>query len=199
MANHLAIHSFCQSLCDYLGQRHATYTPPAGVPALPAATFTVLSSSRFSSNDAIPDGTVSLFLHRISINNQLRNTRQQANLGPLGLDLHLLLTVWADDADDEHILLAWAMRELHAHAFLDRSSLGPEAGWAVDEQINLAAVDLTPEEMARIWEAAHRGYRLSYAFLARIVRIDVDRTPDGAPVVATRFGFTDDVPPLPVR
>jgi hypothetical protein len=194
MANHLAIHSFCQSLSDYLSQRHATYVPPPGVPALPAANFTVLSSSRFSSNDAIADGTVSLFLHRVTINNQLRNTRQQANLGPLSLDLHLLLTVWADDADDEHILLAWAMRELHQHAYLDRSSLGAEAGWAVDDQVNLAAVDLMPEEMARIWEAAHRGYRLSYAFLARIVRIDVDRVPDGAPVVATRFNHTDEVP-----
>lgn len=195
MANHLAIHSFCQSLSDYLSQRHATYVPPPGVPALPAANFTVLSSSRFSSNDAIADGTVSLFLHRVTINNQLRNTRQQANLGPLSLDLHLLLTVWADDADDEHILLAWAMRELHQHAYLDRSSLGAEAGWAVDDQVNLAAVDLLPEEMARIWEAAHRGYRLSYAFLARIVRIDVDRVPDGAPVVATRFNHTDELPP----
>ncbi len=195
MANHLAIHSFCQSLSDYLGQRHATYAPPAGVPPLPAATFTVLSSSRFSSSDAIADGTVSLFLHRVSINQQLRNARPQANVGPLCLDLHLLLTVWADDADDEHILLAWAMRELHAHAFLDRSSLGAEAGWEVDEQVGLAPTDLAPEEMARIWEAAHRGYRLSHAFVARVVRIDVDRTPDGAPVVATRFGFTDAVPP----
>lgn len=195
MANHLAIHSFCQSLCDYLSQRHATYVPPAGVPALPAANFVVLSSAKFSSSDVIVDGTVSLFLHRVTINNHLRNTRQQANLGPLSLDLHLLLTVWADDADDEHILLAWAMRELHQHAYLDRSSLGAEAAWAVDEQVNLAAVDLSPEEMARIWEASHRGFRLSHAFLARIIRIDVDRTPEGAPVVATRFTHTDEMSP----
>ena len=107
--------------------------------------------------------------------------------------LGLAVDQCADDADDEHILLAWAMRELHQHAYLDRSSLGTEAGWAVDDQVNLAAVDLMPEEMARIWEAAHRGYRLSYAFLARIVRIDVDRVPDGAPVVATRFNHTDEM------
>jgi hypothetical protein len=193
MANHLAIHSFCQSLSDYLSQRHATYVPPAGVPALPAASFLVLSSSKFSSHDVIPDGTVSLFLHRITIDNHLRNTRRGTAVGPLGLDLHLLLTIWADDADDEHILLAWAMREFHQHAFLDRSSLSEEAGWAVDEQINIVPAELSPEEMARIWEAAHRGYRLSYPFIARVVRIAPDAVPDGAPVVASRFTYTDDL------
>jgi len=192
MANHLAIHSFCQSLSDYLSQRHATYSPPPGIPALPSASFTVLSSSKFSSPDTIADGTVSLFLHRVSIDNHLRNTRDRSALGPLGLDLHLLLTIWADDADDEHILLAWAMRELHQHAFLDRSSLS-DADWAVDEQINIVPAELLPEEMTRIWEVAHRGYRLSYPFIARVIRIAADRTPDGAPVVATRFSYTGDL------
>ncbi len=193
MANHLAIHSFCQSLCDFLSQRHATYSPPAGIPPLPSASFAVLSSSKFSSTDAITETTVSLFLHRITINNHLRNTRAGSAVGPLGIDLHVLLTVWADDADDEHILLAWAMRELHQHAYLDRSSLTEEAGWAVDEQVNIAPAELSPEEMARIWEAAHRGYRLSYPFVARVIRIGIDRTPDAAPVVATRFTYTDDL------
>lgn len=193
MANHLAIHSFCQSLCDYMSQRHATYAPPPGIPALPAAGFTVLSSSKFSSSDAITDVTVSLFLHRVTINNHLRNPRAGSPLGPLGVDLHLLLTIWADDAQDEHILLAWAMRELHQHAFLNRSSLSDIAGWSVDEQINIAPAELPPEEMARIWEAAHRGYRLSYPFVARVIRIGVDRMPDAAPVVATRLTYTDDL------
>lgn len=192
MANHLAIHSFCQSLSDYLSQRHATYEPPPGGAALPSASFVVLSSSKFSSDDAIAD-TVSLFLHRITINNHLRNTRAGAAIGPLHLDLHLLLTVWAADAEDEHTLLAWAMRELHQHAFMDRSSLSEDADWAIDEQINIAPAELSPEEMARIWEAAHRGYRLSYPFIARVVRIGVDRTPDAAPVVASRFTYTDNL------
>lgn len=193
MANHLAIHSCCQSLSDFLSQRHATYSPPPGVPPLPPASFTVLSSSRFSSADAIADGTVSLFLHRVTIDNHLRNTRAAPAIGPLGLDLHLLLTIWADDADDEHILLAWAMRELHQHAFLDRSLLSEVAAWATDEQIHLAPAELPPEEMARIWEAAHRGYRLSFPFVARIVRIETDTTPDAAPVVATRFTHADNL------
>ncbi len=193
MANHLAIHSFCQSLADYLSQRHATYSPPPGVPALPSASFAVLSSAQFSSNTVFTDRTVSLFVHRVSINNHLRNTRTNSPIGPLGLDLHILLTVWAGESSDEHILLAWAMRELHQHAFLDRSSLSDDANWSSDEQINVLPVDLPAEEMARIWEAAHRGYRLSYPFLARILRIDIDHVPDGPPVVAKRFTLTDNL------
>lgn len=196
MPNHLAIHSFCQSLCDYLSQRHATHAPPPGIPALPAANFAVLSSSKFSSSDAVQDGTiptVSLFLHRVAINNHLRNVRTGGATGPLALDLHFLLTIWADKADEEHILLAWTMRELHQHAFLDASTLSEDAAWAIDEQINIAPVELPPEEMARIWEAAHRGYRLSYPFVARIVRIGIDVAPDAAPVVATRFSYTDNL------
>lgn len=198
MANHLAIHSFCQSLSDYLMQRHATYVPPDGVPALPAASFNILSSSKFSSSAEIPENNgsssvVTLFLHRVTINNHLRNVRTGTAVGPLGIDLHFLLTIWADKAEDEHTLLAWAMREMHQHAFLDRSSLSEVAAWAPDEQINIAPAELSPEEMARIWEAAHRGYRLSYPFVARVIRIGVDPIPDGAPVVATRFSYTDNL------
>ena len=193
MANHLAIHSFCQSLADFLSLRHATYQPPVGVPALPSAHFTVLSSSTFSASTAVPERTVSLFVHRVAINNHLRNTRTNSPIGPLGLDLHFLLTVWAENASDELVLLAWAMRELHQHAFLDRSSLSDDANWASDEQITILPTDLPAEEMARIWEAAQRGYRLSYPFIARVIRIDIDRTPDAAPVVAKQFTLTTDL------
>lgn len=83
------------------------------------------------------------------------------------------------------------MREMHQHAFLDSSSLSEAAGWSIDEQIHIAPAELPPEKMARIWEAAHRGYRLSYPFVARVVRISPDLTMPGAPAVATRFTYTD--------
>ncbi len=192
MANHLAIHSLCQSLVDFLAQSYATYTPPPGGLPLPAAKFEVLSSSKFSSTTAIDDDTVSLFLHRISIDNHLRNTRTAPSVGLLGLDLHLLLTVWAADPANEHILLGWAMEQFHFHAFLDRSSLS-DADWDVAEQISLVPTELNPEEMARVWEASNRGYRLSFPYIARIIRIGPRATPGNAPVVATRFSFVDNI------
>ncbi len=193
MANHLAIHSVCQSIADYLAQSYSIFVASQGAGPLPNPNFAVLSSSKFSSTDAITDDTVSVFLHRITINNALRNTRNGPAVGPLGLDLHLLLTVWADDPANEHILLGWAMRQLHYHAFLDRSSLNDDAQWEVDEQICIFPTDINPEEMARIWEASHRGYRLSFPYIARIVRLGLPGGPTGAPVVATRFSFTDNL------
>jgi hypothetical protein len=192
MANHVAIYAFAESLRTFLHDSHAAHKP-----GLPAATFEVLSSGRFSStNETINDGTVTLYLHRVTHNNHLRNTRIGPPVGPLGLDLHFLLTVWGSKPDDEYTLLGWAMRELHYHAFLDASSLTTPtnaAQWAVDEVVSIVPADMNPEEMARIWEAAHRGYRLSYPFIARIVRLGIDKTPTGEPVVAQRFTFTDDV------
>jgi len=188
MANHLAIHSFAQSLLTFLQQSHATFSP-----ALTATSFEVLSSGRFSSiEETIVDPTVTLYLHRITVNNHLRNTRAGPPVGPLGLDLHFLLTVWSNDAEKEHVLMAWAMRQLHYHAFLDLSSLSAEAQWAADEVVNIFAAELSPEEMARIWEASHRGYRLSYPFIARVVRLGLEKA-DGEPVVASRFSFTDNL------
>jgi len=187
MANHLAIHSFAQSLRNFLQQSHAIFTP-----ALPAATFEVLSSGRFgSSEEAIADPTVTIYLHRITVNNHLRNTRGGPAVGPLGLDLHFLLTVWSNDAESEYVLMGWAMRQLHFHAFLDRGSLSAEAQWAVDELVSLYPAELSSDEMARIWEASHRGYRLSYPFIARVVRMGMEQ-PEGEPVVASRFTLTDE-------
>ena len=196
MANHLAVHSVTQALNDYLEHRYATYVPTAELPPLPSARFDVLSSATFNSQetpDAESGSLVSIYLHRVSINNQLRNTRAGPPVGPLGLDLHYLLTVWAAQAAAEHILLAWAMQELHYHAFLDRSTLNNEAGWAVDEQINLVPAEMPADEMSRIWETGNRGYRLSYPFIARIVRIFPGHAGDGAPVVAKRFTYTDEL------
>ena len=42
---------------------------------------------------------------------------------PLSLDVHLLISLWTNSADDELAVLAWMMRELHQHPVLDASTL----------------------------------------------------------------------------
>jgi hypothetical protein len=191
MANHLAVYAFTESLLAYLQQSYATDTSN---PPLPAASFEVLSSGRFSTpSEGIKDTSVTLYLHRITIDNHLRKTRGGPAVGPLGLDLHFLLTVWSDKHDAELTLMGWAMRQLHFHAFLDASSLSVDANWAADDVVSLFPAEITTEEMARIWEASQRGYRLSYPFIARVVRLGIDQSPIGEPVVATRFTFTDNL------
>lgn len=192
MANHLGIYSFSQSLADFLGQSYAFFTPDSGTDPLPAVQFEALSSADFNSDKDVKD-KVTLYLYRITPNNQLRNVRVGQSVGAVGLNLHYLLTIWTDTLEHEQTMMGWAIRELHYHSFLDRSSLPANAGWPIDESVSIVPEDLGTEEMSRIWDMARRSYRLSYPFLARIVRL-VKTTPDSAtPAVATRFTYADNL------
>jgi hypothetical protein len=41
----------------------------------------------------------------------------------------------------------------------------------------------------RVWDALDPAYRLSVAYVARVIRIDRETIAAGRPVVATRFDF----------
>ena len=96
---------------------------------------------------------------------------------PLAVDLHYLMTVWAGTAAAEHSILGWAMRQFHLHPLLDASVL-PEAGWDPGDVIQVIPAELTNEGVMRIWDALDPPYRLSVAYVVRVIRID----PDGAEV-----------------
>lgn len=123
MANLLAMHSVGASLVTYLRNAY-----PEPLRTDHPCSFRLLSSGELTTADEFDTTTLSLFLYRISINEHLRNKRRGGGLGgeedvPLGLDLHYLLTIWADNALAEHVIMAWAMRELYLHSVLDMSSL----------------------------------------------------------------------------
>src|SRR4249919_2515340 len=67
---------------------------------------------------------VSLFLYRVTVNSVLRTP--PARPGPHGssrksqlpLDLHFLLTPWADDASLQHVILGWMMRTIEDYPSL---------------------------------------------------------------------------------
>jgi hypothetical protein len=191
MANHLAIHSLTQSLKELLRQSHA-----AAGNAVPAATFEVVSSAHFTTGTLSSDAeaVVTLYLYRVAVNHQLRNVGARPPIGALGLDLHYIVTVFADDADVEQKLLGWTLRELHYTGVLPHGLLTADAAWDPDELITLIPAELSYEDTVRIWDAADRPYRLSYGFIARVVRLAKDAVPDGRPVVATRFEHRNDVP-----
>jgi hypothetical protein len=190
MANVRAIHSVGSSLATYLNN---TYPEPYR--SEHPCTFRLRASGEMLKPDD-NDGTIaSLFLYRVIMNEHLRNAGRGLDPGrraiPLSVDLHYLLTVWADNALEEHTILAWAMLQLHQHPVLDASSLSPEAGWSSGDVIQLIPAELSTEDIMRIWDALEPPYRLSVSYIARVVRIDPDSGPDGRPVVATRFSLTD--------
>jgi hypothetical protein len=187
VTNVLAIHSVGESLRTYLD---ASY--PADLRALHPCEFKLLSSGELA-GDVELDGAFSLYLYRVTVNEHARNLRRTTDPlrdnVPLAVDLHYLLTVWSRSAFTEHVVLAWAMRQLHQHPVFDASSLSSEAAWGAGDFVQVLPAELSTEDVMRIWDALDPGYRLSVSYIARVVRIDTDPVLDGLPVVATRFAY----------
>jgi hypothetical protein len=186
MANFAAIYSVGNSIAQYLQNAY----PPA-LAASFACQFKLVSSTDIATEDQTPlDQVVSIFLHRITLNENFRSvTRLQdapTKLPAAFLDLHYLLTYWGTSAQAEQTVLGWTIQQLQSSPILDGSILTTDGAWSPTETVQLAMADLSLEDILRIWDALGPKYRLSIAYLARVVRID-RTTASGPPVVATRF------------
>ena len=140
-------------------------------------TFQLVSSADIAGEEKTAlDNIVSIFLHRVTVNENFRAaTRIQdaPNREPvLFLDLHYLVTYWGASAQAEHTILAWTMMQLQGMSSLDRSVLTPDAGWDASDSIQLVPADLSLEDILRIWDALGPKYRLSLCYLARVLRLD---------------------------
>jgi hypothetical protein len=195
MANIAAIRSVGVSLAAYLTNAYREMEFPVNV-TKPDCSFAVTTIGGVRAQDVqVGETTVQvlIFLYRASMNHHLRNAGRLTDPGmhpvPLSVDLHYLMSFWAQSAENEQLALAWTMRQLHATPVLDASSLGREAGWAAEDFIQLIPEEITTEEMMRIWDTLEPNYRLSLSYIARVVRIDPDEVREQRQVVATRFQY----------
>ncbi len=123
---------------------------------------------------------VSVFLYRIFPNGLGQNHAWRANGGPatqnqLPVDLHFLLSAWAQDASLQHTIAGWMMRTLQDTPILPTGLLNQKFPglFRPDEVITLAPAELTTEELFRMWEViVNHSYQLSIPYVARTVRID---------------------------
>lgn len=196
MPNLHAVHSVGHSLVTWLKNAF-----PADVRAVTDCEFLLLSSGEMAAKDE-RGPALSLWLYRVSINPHLRNTGRRGDgpeaRTPLFLDLHFLLTAWADNALAEHTLIAWAMQRFNDHPLLDLSALSPEGGWTAADQVQVVPEDVPQEELLRLWDALEPKYRLSVPYIVRVVRIDPDVFPEHPPVVATRLSYAATAEPFGV-
>lgn len=185
MANLHAIHSVGHSLATWLKNAY-----PAALQ--PRAEFRLVSSGELAAPDEPASGTVLLYLYRVTVNEHLRNTKRandpSGSRAPLSLDLHYLVSFWADNALDEHTMLGWTLGHLHRHPVLDASTLSPEAAWEASDVIQLIPAELSTEDIMRIWDALHPSYRLSVSYIARVVRLEGEAS-KAAAAVSGAFGY----------
>jgi hypothetical protein len=188
MANILAVHSVGASLATYLRN-----TYPSDLRTAHPCEFKLFASTEMGSTEE-RGTTLSLYLYRITMNEYVRNVRGTNDLvrvdTPMSVDLHFLLTVWADNALAEQTIMTWAMRQLYQRPVLDRSTLSPEGGWDPSDIVHVIPAELSHEDLMRIWDALEPSYRLSLSYSARVVRIDPDAVSSGLPVVARNFTLT---------
>ncbi len=188
MANYRAISAVGSALAKYLSLSFQQETALSNVVH---CQFKVISSGELAVEEAQPlDKVLSLFLHRITVDEHVRTPARLPDSpdkkGLLSLNLHYLLTYWGTSAEDEQLVLGWVMQQLQLNPILDTSLLPPEAGWGADESLQVVRANLSLEDVMRIWDAIGPKYRLSLAYEVRPVRIDVSQ-PVGLPVVAKRI------------
>lgn len=159
--------------------------------------FRIVSSGELAEDTEDFNTSVSLYLYRIIINEHIRNSpATRSGTGeqvPLSVDLHFMISVWADSAAAEHSICAWVMSQLHQHPIMDVSSLTEEGGWLREDVVHIIPAELSNEDLMRIWDAIAPYYRLSVSYIARVIRIDNDASETGLPVVATRYEYESGV------
>jgi len=196
MANIEAVYAVGNSLVTSLRNR---YQLLAKKPVSDCG-FSLLGSSDLAKGEpdflGLHPTTLSLFLHRVTINEHARNATQLPSKEyaspPLALDLHFLMTAWSESVLNEQVILAWSMQQLHQHPSLEVASLSP-ANWQPEDRVQIIPTDLSLEDIMRIWDSLQPSYRLSVAYVARVVLIDpAEDVPGALPVVSSRFTWSDD-------
>ena len=135
---------------------------------------------------------LSLYLYRVTVNTVQRTPLPRP--GPQGrqrrtqlpLDLHFLLTPWADHASLAQAILGWTMRTIEDTAVLPAGLLNAVSDGVFndDETVEIVFGQMSNEEMFRIWDVLPRDYQISVPYTARIVRIDSDLDlSEGGPVI----------------
>jgi len=191
MANLLAIHSFGSSLITYLRNAYPSFLQNDY-----SCDFRVFSSGELAQLEVSNlNTTVSLYLYKITICEFMRNTpapnKPLDSYPPLSINLHFLLTIWADSSVAEHTIAAWVMHEIHHHPIMDISSLSSDGEWGPDEVVQIIPSELTIEDMMRIWDSLAPNYHLSLSYVGRVIRIEPEDLPGAKPVVATRFSYEE--------
>ena len=142
---------------------------------------------------------LSIFLYRVDFNKIMRSAWSAVGMldgrGHLPLDLHFMLTAWADNAEFELRILGKALQSIETSPILSGPLLHPSAGWAPNESVQLALEEISTEAVMRIFDSLPTDYRLSVPYVARVARIDGRRAQPDAPVTTAVTGIVPEATP----
>ena len=132
---------------------------------------------------------LSIYLYRVDFNKAMRAgwsaVGSVTGRSHLPLDLHILLTAWAQNAEYELRILGRAMQSLEEHPSLTGPLLVEDAEWATGDSVQLVMEEITTEAVMRTYDSLPHDYKLSIPYVARVVRLD--GVPTTAQEVTTRI------------
>jgi hypothetical protein len=175
MATYRGIESTCHAVVELLRDN---YDPASFNQAL---AFDVLTTGGFG--DA-PTAGVTLFLYRILVNDGHRTPPGRRSVAgepqhtQLPLDVHFILTAWAQDASLQQGIAGWMMRTMEDHRVLPVGLLNRRTPGVFrdDETVEIHIGDIVTEDLLHLWELLGTGtYQLSVPYVARNVRIESSR------------------------
>jgi hypothetical protein len=189
MANHRAIAATSTALAGLLRDRYPRDEFGQGLD------ISLYQTRDFES--PMQDG-FSIYLYRVAINGAVRNlTLRRSPDGrrfrpSLPLDLHYMITPWAQDVERQHRMLGWMMRLMEDTSVLGAGHLNhymPETDtFAPHEGIELVCDPLSLNDYLTLWDRLRPRLPASATYTLRMVLIDSDlHVEDGAAVQTRRF------------
>jgi hypothetical protein len=141
------------------------------------------------------DNGISLYLYRVTVNANRNLPARLAQDGrryrpPIPLDVHFLVTAWAETAIRQQRMLGFAIRTIEDTPILPAGVLNqhsPEPNvFRPEESVELVFEIVTVQDIGYIWDVAQTKEQPSATYVARMVTIDSTVAIDEAEPVQTR-------------
>lgn len=193
MSNALAVAAVTDTLVNLLDNGINAVIPGTSVTARPPE----------RARTGLTGNQLNIFLYQADLNPAWRNMdlpRQvrpgETGIPPLALDLYYLLCAYGQNDEDSqgHRVLGTAMSLIHDHPVFSPAEL--EAALSASElhlqveRVRITPVDLSLEEISKLWTAFQSGYRISVAYRVSVVLIE-STLPGRAPLPVLRRGPQD--------
>jgi hypothetical protein len=159
-----SLHAVCVRVAQHLADG---YSRSGGAPC----TFGVVGAGDLVRAPRRPI-ECTLFAYGFAQNQNLRSARPRdlrprasGDAPPALLDVHLLLTAWAERADDELAALGWVARELNGAPRIEYPTPGGVA------TADVIADELTLGDLTALWRAIGLPLRPSLAYVVRQIAL----------------------------
>ena len=135
---------------------------------------------------------ITVFLYRIAVNAELRNSPKRtlpdgSITRPLiPLEIYYMITPWARITSDEYRIVGRVLQCMYDNPELGSSQL-QGTSWASEDSVQIILESLPIDDHYRIWDSSNLPYRLSLTYLVRVIGIEPSQAMTYPPVTEADF------------